>query len=391
MRSSAVLRVLVEREVTTRLRDRAFFISTVVSVLVVVGIAVLPAVFGGGPATWQIGAVGDTSSSVARRAVDVAPAERQADLVTYPDDAALRTAVAAGEVDVGMASDGALVGDESVGGDLQALLQSVWRQQTLVDALTDAGVAAEEASAIATAPPLPVVLLDPPDEERDRRVGFVVVGVILLYGQLVGYGYAVAAGIVEEKSSRVIEVLLAKVRTRQLLAAKVIGIGFVGLIQLFTLVVAGLVSFRLSGRFEMPPGLWPSAFALLGWFLVGFAMYAALFAVVGALAARAEDLQNSAGPISLVVAASFIGSVTASGDPSGQVAQVLSFLPTTGPMVMPIRVAAGSAAWWEIGVSLLITLSTVALTMRLADVVYRRAALHTSGRMRFRQVVRQPT
>ena len=384
------LRVLVEREIGTRLRDRAFVISTLVSLLLVVGIAVLPAVFGGSPSTWTVGAVGTEATAAVQLVVDVAPAERDAELVVFDDDESLLAAVADGTVDLGVASSGALLGDDGISGELEALVQAAWRQQSVVAALTDAGVPADEANSIAAAPPLPVTLLDPPDEERDRRVGFLVVGVILLYGQLVFYGFAVASGIVEEKSSRVIEVLLAKVRTRQLLLAKVVGIGLVGLLQLIALVVVGLVAFQLSGRFEIPPGTWPSAFMLLGWFLVGFAMYASLFAVVGALAARAEDLQNSAGPISLVVAASFIGAVTASSDPSGTLAQVLSFVPTTGPMVMPIRVAAEEAAAWEIAASLAITLASVALIMRLADVVYRRAALHTSSRIGLRQVLRRP-
>jgi ABC-2 type transport system permease protein len=386
----ASVRVLVEREIGTRLRDRAFAISTGASLLLVVGIAVLPALFGGSPSTWKVGAVGAQASAAARLAVDVAPVEREAELTMFDDDAALRAAVADGTVDLGVASSGALLGDDGISAELETLVQAAWRQQALVAALTDAGVAADDANAIASAPPLPVALLDPPDDERDRRVGFLVVGVLLLYGQLIGYGFAVASGIVEEKSSRVIEVLLAKVRTRQLLVAKVVGIGLVGLVQLVALVVTGLVAFQLSGRFEMPPGTWPSALMLLGWFLVGFAMYAALFAVSGALAARVEDLQNSAGPITMVVAASFFGAVSASTDPAGTLAQVLSFVPTTGPMVMPIRVAAEEAAAWEIAASLAITLASVALVMRLADVVYRRAALHTSSRIGLRQVLRRP-
>lgn len=388
MTGRGAVRVLVEREVGTRLRDRAFVISTFVSLLVVIGIAVLPGVFGGSPSSWTVGAVGADATAAARLAVDVAPAERDAAVVTFDDDAALRAAVSAGTVDLGVSSTGSLLGDDGVGAELEALVQAAWRQQALVAALTDAGVAVDDANRIAAAPPLPVTLLDPPDEDRDRRVGFLVVGVVLLYGQLLGYGFAVASGIVEEKSSRVIEVLLAKVRTRQMLLAKVVGIGLVGLVQLLALVVTGLVAFQLSGRFETPSGVWTSGVMLLGWFLLGFAMYAALFAVVGALAARVEDLQNSSGPITLVVAASFIGAMTAAADPAGTLAQVLSFVPTTGPMVMPIRIAAEDAVWWQVVASAGITVASVALTMRLADVVYRRAALHTSGRIRLRQVLR---
>jgi len=379
--------ILVERELRTRLRDRTFRISTVVSLVVIVGLAVLPKVFGGGTSTWEIGAVGADASGAARLAAAVAPDGREASVVEL-DAASAEAAVRAGEVDVALLADGSLLADEDVPDALGALLQGAWRQHELADALVDAGVDPLEAERIAASPERPVRLLDPPDEERDRRVGFLVVGIILLYGQLIGYGFMVASGVVEEKSTRVVEVLLAKVRTRDLLVSKILGIGAIGVAQLATFVLVGLVAFRLADRFELPSGVWPSAVALLAWFLLGFVFYAALFAVAGALAARAEDLQSSSGPITLVVVLSFLGAVTAAGDTGSTLAQVLSFVPTTAPMVMPVRTAAGDAGWLDVVASVAIVVASGLLLVRLADVVYRRAALRTGARSRLRAVLR---
>jgi ABC-2 type transport system permease protein len=379
--------ILVERELRVRLRNRAFIVSTVVSVLLVVAVAVLPKVFGGNTSTWEIGAVGTDATDAARAAADAAPIDRQAQLVALTEQE-VREALSTGDVDVVVLEDGTLVGNESVNEDLDALLQSAWRQQVLTGALVDAGVDETAAGELAAAPARPVELLDPPDDERDRRVGFLVFGVILLYGQLLGYGFAVASGVVEEKASRVVEVLLAKVRPRQLLASKVLGIGAIGLGQLLLFVGVGLLAFRLANRFEIPPGMLPSVAGLMGWFVLGFALYAAMFAVAGSLAARVEDLQSSSGPITLVVALSFIGAVTAASDPEGTLATALSFIPTTAPMVMPIRSAAGAASWWQIGVSITIVVVSGLLTMWLADLVYRRAALRTVGRSKLVQVLR---
>lgn len=378
--------VLVGREVRTRLRDRTFLLSTAFSLVLVVALAVLPAFFGGGdPDPWRIGTVGDTSAAVSQTIAETI--DREVTTVPLSEDD-VETAVRDGDVTVALLADGTLVGDSEVPGDLDSLVAAAWRQVTLVDSLVEVGVDASEARRLATAPSPGVELLDPPDEERDRRVGFLIVGVILLYGQLIGYGYSVASGIVEEKSSRVVELLLAKVRTRQLLTAKILGIGGIGLIQLLLFVVVGLAAFRATDRFEIPPGIWPSATGLVAWYVAGFLLYSAMFAVVGALAARAEDLQSSSGPVTFVLIGSFIGAVFAAADPGSTLATVLSFVPFTAPMIMPLRSAAEAAPWWQVGAAATSVLIGALLLLRLADLVYRRAALSTSSRRRLLGLLR---
>jgi ABC-2 type transport system permease protein len=382
------VRIVAGREIAVRLQERSFLVSTALSLLAIVAIAVVPVLFGGdGPGRWQIGAVGTTAGEAAELAAAAAPADRDAEVIPLAADAA-DAAVRDGDVDVVLLADGSLVGDEDVDDQLQGLLQGAWAQQQLVDALVAAGVPAADAVAVASAPPGEVRLLDPPDEERDRHVGFVVVGVLLLYGQLVGYGYWVATGVVEEKTSRVVEVLLTRVRPRQLLAGKMAGLGALGLGQFVVFVAVGLAAFAASGRFSIPPGVWPSAAGLLVWFLVGFVVYAALFALAGALAGRVEDLQNSSGPVLLVVTASFMGTVAAAGDPGGTLARVLSFLPPSAPLAMPMRMAHGGVAVWEVAVAGALTVAAAYALVLLAERAYTGAALRSGARTPLRAALR---
>ena len=155
----------------------------------------------------------------------------------------------------------------------------------------------------------------PPDPDRDSKAAVAFVAVLLLYGQLFGYGVWVATGVIEEKSSRVVEVLLSAIRARQLMAGKIAGIGVLGLLQLvFIAVVRHHARERDRGDRPSPRIRFSAAALTIGWFVLGFAFYAAMFAVAGALVSRMEELQNAIVPINLLVFASFLISI---GAPAG--------------------------------------------------------------------------
>lgn len=177
----ADVQLIAGREITTRLRDRTFRLSTAFSVLVIVAIAVLPGFFRGDTATWEIGAVGRSAQGVAERLAAMAPAERAASVIELAGEDAARVAVEAGDVDVAVLAGGTLLADEGIGAELSSALQQSWSTQRLTDGLDRLGVPADEVSALLDVAPAEVTLLDPPDEERDRRVGFVAVGAILLF------------------------------------------------------------------------------------------------------------------------------------------------------------------------------------------------------------------
>jgi ABC-2 type transport system permease protein len=224
--------------------------------------------------------------------------------------------------------------------------------------------------------------LEASDPERRANRAIAFPAVLLLYGQLIGYGYTVAVGVVEEKATRVVEVLLSTIRPVQLLAGKIIGIGLVGLVQLLIIGGVGLAVAVGIDAIDLPPGAFATLGMVLLWFLLGYAFYSVLFAVAGATVSRQEEVQNTATPMSLVLVASFLAAISALNNPDGTIATVASYLPPTAPLVMPVRVAAGAASGWEIIVSVLLTVAAIAVLVPLSARLYSGAVLRTGARVK---------
>ncbi|HEX2119616.1 MAG TPA: ABC transporter permease, partial [Acidimicrobiales bacterium] len=205
---------------------------------------------------------------------------------------------------------------------------------------------------------------------------------------LLGFGYWVASGVVEEKASRVVEILLAKAPAAQLLAGKIVGIGVLGLVQLVGFVVLGLVVASASGSVDLPPETVPVAIQVVAWFVLGFAFYSCLFAMGGALASRAEELQSTTTPLSFLAMGSFFAAIFAGGDPDGPVARVATFLPPSAPLVLPVRVAAGEVSAGTVVLSVAIVLVSIAAVVALAARVYAGGAMHLRGQLKLRAALR---
>jgi ABC-2 type transport system permease protein len=274
---------------------------------------------------------------------------------------------------------------------VQGASRAVRAQQTL----QGAGVAPAEIQAALAPPPLPVRSLEPVDEDARSKRAIATVAVFILYGQLIGYCFTVAMGVVEEKSTRVVEVLLAAVRPVQLLAGKIIGIGLVGLLQLAIIGVIGLAVATASGAITLPPDAAPTIGSVLLWFLLGYAFYSSLFAVAGAIVSRQEELQNTATPLNLLMIASFfVAFSTSISGADSTLAKVSTFLPPVAPLIMPMRIAGGDAAPWEIALSLAIMLVSIVVVVVLAGRLYEGAILRTGARVKlgdaWRGARRQP-
>jgi ABC-2 type transport system permease protein len=208
----------------------------------------------------------------------------------------------------------------------------------------------------------------------------VAIIVFLLYGQLFGYGMAVGSGIVEQKASRVVEVLLAKVTPAQLLAGKVLGIGLLGLAQLLLITLTGGALAFGTGLVELPRDSMAAIAVTAAWFVPGYAFYACVFAVAGGARPRQEELQNSLGPLTFAVFGAIAVAIAALRDPSSTLARIASFVPPTAPMVLPIRMADTGVAAWEI---------VVALLVMMLSVVSRRGAAHRLARAPRRRLARR--
>ena len=369
--------LVLKREVRTRIASKPFLISTVISAAVLIAIVVvIGATAGDGTVTYDLGVVGTRPAAVAAAAQDLAAGDEGAvlDIQQLDDRAEAERLVEAGDLDAALVGDDLVVKVEP-DPRLGTLLQAAHREVALGEAVREANVEAP--------PPLAVAPLEPDDQSEDRgTVAFI--GVVLLYAQILGFGYWVASGIVEEKASRVVEILLAKARSSHLLAGKLVGIGTLGLAQLAVLVASGLGTALILGQVDLPPGTYGLAAAVGAWFVLGYALYSCLFAVAGAIASRPEELQGTTMPLSLLTMTGFFAAIFAQEDPTGVVARVGTFFPPSAPLVMPIRQAAGELPLWEAAVGVALVLATIAVAIPLAGRIYAGGALFTRGRLRLR-------
>jgi ABC-2 type transport system permease protein len=211
---------------------------------------------------------------------------------------------------------------------------------------------------------------------------------ILLYFAVVLFGQFVMLGVVEEKSSRVVEVVLSRVLPYRLLAGKVIGIGSLAVVQIVALGVSVFVAARLAGSiddFSLDPSLLVS---IVGWFLVGFAFFAVLYAALGATVTRQEDVQSVALlPLVLVLPAYFIA-IVAGNDPNALLVRVTSLVPPLSPFVMPVRAAGADVPAWEVGLSVVLLLAATYGMIRLAGRIYTGAILSIGQKVSLRDAWR---
>ena len=199
----------------------------------------------------------------------------------------------------------------------------------------------------------------------------------LLYAQLITFGLWVAMGVVEEKASRVVEVLLASVKPHDLLAGKILGLGALGLMQLVLTGAVGLALAELSGALDLDRTTLGTLAVVLVWFLFGYALYACLYAMTGVLVSRQEDLQSATTPLTFAIVLAFAVAFPALEDPSGTLARVASLVPFTSPIVMPVRVALEEAGALEIAASLGLLAATVGALVPLGARIYEGAILRT--------------
>ncbi|MGY1665291.1 ABC transporter permease [Geodermatophilus sp. SYSU D00696] len=382
--SGRLVRLVAAREVSTRLRDKTFIVSSAVMVLLIVGILVFQVVVNSGEDTARIGVAGDDGQVAA--AIEAQATALDVDVAVEPfgDDAAARAAVEDETVDAAVLA-GAGAGTELVVREPDPTLEAV--VSGAVSSVALGAVLAEAGVDPADLPQVTVTALDDAEGDGQRTV-VAIIGVVVLYSLLILFGQFVAQGVVEEKASRVVELLLATMRPWQLLAGKILGLGVLGLGQIAVIAVVGVTGALAFDVVDLPGELVGTVLWLLFWFVLGYALYASLFAVAASLVSRQEDLGSVLTPASLVLIVGFFIAVQAAGDPAGTLAVVTSYVPGLSPMVMPVRQAAGDVALWEVGLAVALMLVAIALVVRLGGRVYSGALLRTSGKTKLKEALR---
>lgn len=380
--------LVMKREFWVRLRDKGFLVSSSITVLVLSGFIVASAVGGSSTPSFDLALTESARSLEPVIATVARDQEVHVSVSVVPDDAAARRAVLSGDVDGAVSGEDLLVRTEAPS-PLQSVVHEAQRRRAIQEQLSGAGLSEGEIDQVLDPPALRTVPLEDvpgPDRELNSSVAFVAL--LLLYGQLFGYGVWVASGVVEEKSSRVVEVLLAAIRARHLMAGKVLGIGLLGLLQLACIGAIALTLSLTLDVLNVPGQAILTLLVTLFWFALGFGYYASLFAVAGALVSRMEELQNAIVPLNLTILGSFFVSITAVGEPDSTLARVASLVPLSAPFAMPPRIALGSATVPEAVASIVLLLGATALAIPFAGRLYTGAILRIGARVKLRDAWR---
>ena len=389
-----IIALVARRELTTRVRTKSFLISNAIILVLILGGIIAASVFADDAvANPKLGLVGSAASLSGSLSASSASMGSPLDTSAVPDVATARSKVASGDLDVALVPAGAgsytVIVDEELPTDLRSIIDSVVRQQAVSSALTAQGVDPATLVQAAARASVTVDAVNPPDPDRDQRTALAFIAMLLMFFQLLMFGLYVAMGVVEEKSSRVVEVLLATIKPLHLLWGKVLGIGAVGLLQLAAYGVVGLGAGMGTGLVTVT-GLAVGVFAsVLFWFILGFAFFAVSYAAAGSLVSRQEDVNSAATPITMLVMVGYVLAQVTLADPTGTAASVMSWVPPFSAMLMPLRIASGTTSVVQIvGSAVLMLLVTVALA-RVAARIYERSVLRTGTRVSWRDALHQ--
>ena len=312
--------------------------------------------------------------------------------VPVADDASAEAAVREESVAAaitGTASDFTVLVRSEVDPALRSALALLQQQVALAGAVTELGGDPRVVGQQLASRTLQVRALDPPPTRDGAQIVAGYVAGILLFLALQIAAQQVAQGVVEEKSSRVVELLLSTIRPWQLMAGKVIGIGVVGLLQVAA-VVAGAAGTALAlGLVETSSiDLGATVLWSLIFFVVGFLMYSLALAALASLVSRQEDVASVTAPVMMLMIIPYVIAISiAPWDPNNTIVAVLSYVPFASPLVMPIRIALGVVETWQVLVSLALSVALVPGLVWVAARIYEGAVMRTGARVRFRDAL----
>jgi ABC-2 type transport system permease protein len=365
--------LVARRELRERATTKGYLIGTGLTLLLVIGAIVGPTLFGGdGGDDVRLGVVGEVPAEFGPQLAAATPEDTEITVTTVADRDAATLAIEDGELDAALLDGVELVADGPPDTTLRGAVEGALRTAALTDGLAEAGLDADEAAA-ALAPPPPLQVVDLAGDVGGDVDGYVLafITTILLFIGIQANSATLLSAAIEEKSSRVIEVLVSVARPWQLLAGKLIALTVLALLQIGLTVAAALVANAAVGAFQLPAITGALVAISLLMLVVGFLFYASLFAVAGSMAASLEDAQSTSGPLTFAVMGGYFAVIFAVlPNPDGIVARVLTFLPPTAPFVVPARLAFSAIAAWEVAAATALTLVASLVVVRLAGRLY---------------------
>ena len=378
--------LVATREIRERIQGRAFLVSTVAIVAVVLAGVVVPAL-DDRTTTVQAGITGATPAGLEAALRDAARAGgAQVGLRRHANVAAGESALREGDTDVLIVAGRELVWKSEPDAQVAAAVTAAVQRVRLVRRAAALGLTAQQAATLLAPVPVSARSLDVPDADREAREAIAFVSFILLLLMLLTYGTAVAEGVAQEKGTRVMELLVCRVEPRNLLAGKVLGIGLVGLGQMLLALMAAATAILALDTVDVPAAVPATLASAVLWFALGYAFWSVALAATGALVSRAEDLQAAVAPLTWTITLCGMSAPVAADSPDAWYSVVCSLLPITAPFAMPVRIAVGDVAAWEIMLAVAFILAATYGLVRLGGAVYSGSLLRAGGRPRLRDV-----
>ena len=350
--------LVIEREIMVRLKSKAFMVSTILSIVL---FGVLVAVSGALPSLFS------STDKVAVTSAGAKAVEGIDDIETVEVD------------DVDEAK--ALINSEEVE---SAVVESE-DSPTGVAVLSLRSAPESLIGALSLTPEVELLDPDAPDPALTYFIGLGL-GLVFFMAAMT-FGNTIASSVVEEKQSRIVEILLASTSARVLMFGKVIACTILAFAQIGLTAVAVLAGAAISGN-DMVLGKVAEPIAwFIPLFIVGFVMVAALYAAAASMVSRTEDLPSTSTPIMMLIFLPYMGVIIFSSNET--VMAVLSYIPFSAAVAVPMRVFLGTIAWWEPLVSLLILIVTTLLALLLATRIFERSILKSGPKLTWGQALKK--
>ncbi len=375
------LTLVARREVATRMRGTAFRVSTIVLLAATVAGIAIAAALTGHPQRFTVAVTAQAPPAVAAMVrADGQAAGLQITAVAAADRGAAVRLVEQGRAAAAVAAGGETIWKARPDSALQPVLTAAVQQAIITQRAASLGLSPGAIARLLAPARITSTQLHA-DSQRTGRIIIAEAGMILLYLAITFYGSFVLTGVVEEKSSRVVEVLLSRVPPSSLLGGKITGIGLAGLAQFAAVGAAAAATLLVTRPSGLPPGTYAAIPMLTLWFVLGYAFYSMLYGSLGSLASRAEDAQAAAGPVIALLVGIYVAAAAAVARPSAGWVTLLSMLPPTAPIFMPLRTSLVDVPAWQVVAAVVLMLAATYGLFRAGARLYRNAVLHTGARL----------
>lgn len=348
--------LVAEREVTMRLRSKAFLISTGILLLIVLASIVIGGFAAQNTEDTPVAVVGAASQAI--DGVDGLE-------VTGSDSVEAATAL----VEDGTV-DAAIVPDDST--------------PLGIAIIADSEVPSTLVSQLSVSPP--VQLLD--ESATNPFIAYLVAlgfGLVFFMSAMT-FGSTIAQNVVEEKQTRVVEILMSAIPVHALLAGKVLGNSILAFGQIAVISALSIIGLTITGQTELLAGLGTPIVWFALFFAVGFILLAALFAATASMVSRQEDIGSTTTPVTMLVMLPYFLVIFFNDNPT--VLAIMSYVPFSAPVAMPVRLFLGSAAWWEPLLSLGILAATTLVVIWFGSRIYQNSLLKMGARVKWGEALK---